>query len=32
MAQLERLGELHAQDILTDEEFQAQETQILGRL
>ncbi|MFL4478579.1 PH domain-containing protein [Paeniglutamicibacter sp. ORCA_105] len=32
MAQLERLGELHAKGILTDEEFQAQKAQILSRM
>jgi hypothetical protein len=30
MTQLERLGNLHAQGILTDEEFQAQKARILG--
>ena len=30
MAQLKQLGELHAQGILTDEEFAAQKAKILG--
>ena len=30
MAQLKELGELHAQGILTDEEFAAQKAKILG--
>jgi hypothetical protein len=30
MTQLERLGNLYAQGILTDEEFQAQKARILG--
>lgn len=30
MAQLTQLGQLHAQGILTDEEFAAQKAQILG--
>ena len=30
MAQLEKLGELHAKGILTDEEFSAKKAQILG--
>ncbi|MEO9246822.1 SHOCT domain-containing protein [Citricoccus nitrophenolicus] len=32
MAQLERLGELHAKGVLTDDEFQSQKTQILSRM
>jgi len=30
MAQLEKLGDLHAKGILTDEEFSAKKAQILG--
>jgi hypothetical protein len=30
MAELKQLGELHAQGILTDEEFAAKKKQILG--
>ena len=30
MAQLEKLGDLHAKGILTDEEFAAKKAQILG--
>ncbi len=30
MAELEKLGQLHADGILTDEEFQAKKKQILG--
>jgi hypothetical protein len=30
MAELERLGQLHSQGILTDEEFQAKKAQLLG--
>lgn len=30
MAQLEKLGQLHAQGVLTDEEFAAQKAKVLG--
>jgi Short C-terminal domain len=30
LAQLQKLGELHAQGVLTDEEFQRQKTLLLG--